>query len=250
MRYNMGMSKTEVLVYKIKSTDPESDRSTILSSEYCSQQYPKLSPGIEQSIHSASADITQSLVWSQRHLVELEKLAAFRDEDLNKAATYFPPYPILDAVETINNKMERNVTKNPHAQETRIAFKKGVETATAVLELEELKTSEILRKTHLSLPTLKNIDKQIISLSGYYSAWEALRAKKTTANEFRYNPFSVILNLFKDGARNIDLKTVTPTTPIEAYVFTRTGNTVKMVKWVQDKDPIHADRHVVNNKEE
>lgn len=235
------MSKTEILVYKIKSTDPEADKSTILSSEYRFQQYPKLSPGVEQAIHSASAEITKSLIWSQRHLVESEETTTLRDDDLKRTLAHSPTYPIINAIGVINEKTKGKITENPHTRETRIAFREGSMAAKEVLELEGLKTSEVLKNAHLSLDILAHIDRQVVLLSGYYAAWEALHVKKTTANEFGNNPFSVIIDLFKDGARNIDLKTVTPTTPIEAYVFTRTVDTIQMVKWVQDKDPIHAD---------
>jgi len=244
----MGMQKTEVWTYNIINTLPN-PFSLIASGENRPQQHEDISFSVEQSINFAVSDIYQCLVWSQSHLVEPDHTTALQSEYLNEISKRFPPYPILDAIKAIDEKMQGSINENPHAREARIAFKEGSKAAREVLKLKGLGTFDILRGAPVSLSTLANIDRQTVMVSGYYAAWDALHAKKTTSEEFGDNPFSVLIDLIRNGARNINLETITPTTPVEAHVFTRIGGTVRMVKWTEDMPSIRVNLTNDNSKE-
>ncbi len=134
-------------------------------------------------------------------------------------------------MEFIDSNRKKTSTENPHIPEIDTAYKIGYEAASEVLEMEPLKTATVLANANLTPERIEQIDQQVVSLCGYYTAYEALHSKKTTAKDFPGNPFALFLHLIKDGARNFDLTEFDSKGIVKAEIFVQKENDVIPYTW-------------------
>lgn len=233
------MSNSEVLVWSIQSTNPEMDRTTMLHSEYRAMQFPKISRDVEQGIHLATAEIQNILIWSQLHLAEDESFINYRKEDLDERAIQLinsldklSKHGIIvkslqDLALIINANLKGN---NPHTREAKTSFTAGSMAAKEVFAKPELNSSRFALP--LEQNDIENMDQQAILISSYYCVWEALKGKKTTPAEYKItNPFTPLLSMLYEGARNIAFEQTDGGTKVNAQFFSQNQEAVYISNW-------------------